>query len=525
MKQVLPALFYSLMSTVALAQGCGPSNPNCIVITQPPGSNDTRAASTAFVQNAVTSAGGGNLSTQAPWTPGNCAQAFDATHATTIANPCNFIAAGAVANSQLANQLSGTVKCQPGATGAPVDCTPNQVSNLLGYCVIDGQSFPATINGLQAAINTPSCHDIELPSGTFNGSTLLTIARSQVRIRGQGGITTPQGTTPGATNLNFTCFGAVNSPAVQIGDGSPALTYTGIDISDLQITLPAACNMFGVEVKASTVDTGNQMRRVRITEGSGNSVGAGIFLDQLVYSWRFEDVVIDHFFDGYHFVGQNHFTQIIGGAVRNNQVGFNHRTDNAHASSNIVVQNVDIEGNTGFGFDIWSTSGFVIRDNFIDNGATSGTIGVRVAGSTATPEGVMIQSNYFNNGGTANYAIDLETPGYNGLNIIGNHFNNYAISNILNNAPAAGAQRGVVIGNDWFGSATYATAYTGFYISDAAVNRNFTVSQLPTCNIFMQGSRYFVIDYSGTILWKQAAVGGGSTGVGTLCDGSNWYID
>ena len=35
----------------AFAQGCWPSNPNCIVPTAPAGTNDGRAASTAFVQN------------------------------------------------------------------------------------------------------------------------------------------------------------------------------------------------------------------------------------------------------------------------------------------------------------------------------------------------------------------------------------------------------------------------------------------------------------------------------------------
>lgn len=41
------------------AQGCGPSNPNCIVTTMPVGDASNRAASDAFVQNAF--AAGGNL--------------------------------------------------------------------------------------------------------------------------------------------------------------------------------------------------------------------------------------------------------------------------------------------------------------------------------------------------------------------------------------------------------------------------------------------------------------------------------
>lgn len=46
-------------SVPAAAQGCGPSNPNCTVPTAANGTNDNRAASTAFVQNAF--AGGTKL--------------------------------------------------------------------------------------------------------------------------------------------------------------------------------------------------------------------------------------------------------------------------------------------------------------------------------------------------------------------------------------------------------------------------------------------------------------------------------
>lgn len=39
------------------AQGCGPTNPNCIVPTAPPGTSNNQAASTAFVQSSIGNAG------------------------------------------------------------------------------------------------------------------------------------------------------------------------------------------------------------------------------------------------------------------------------------------------------------------------------------------------------------------------------------------------------------------------------------------------------------------------------------
>src|SRR5215475_2367668 len=46
-------LFLLLLTGAACGQGCGPQNPNCIVPTAPLGTNDNRAASTAFVQSAI----------------------------------------------------------------------------------------------------------------------------------------------------------------------------------------------------------------------------------------------------------------------------------------------------------------------------------------------------------------------------------------------------------------------------------------------------------------------------------------
>lgn len=45
----------SVFATGARAQGCGPSNPNCIVPTAPFGTSTNQAASTAFVQGAISS--------------------------------------------------------------------------------------------------------------------------------------------------------------------------------------------------------------------------------------------------------------------------------------------------------------------------------------------------------------------------------------------------------------------------------------------------------------------------------------
>src|ERR1700730_4431724 len=51
------AILWLAFAGAALAQGCGPQNPNCIVPTAPFGTSNNQAASTAFVQVATAAAG------------------------------------------------------------------------------------------------------------------------------------------------------------------------------------------------------------------------------------------------------------------------------------------------------------------------------------------------------------------------------------------------------------------------------------------------------------------------------------
>jgi hypothetical protein len=59
MKRFALGLLFALWSSLAFAQGCGPSNPNCIVSTAPVNSNNNQAASTAYADRAATSSTGG----------------------------------------------------------------------------------------------------------------------------------------------------------------------------------------------------------------------------------------------------------------------------------------------------------------------------------------------------------------------------------------------------------------------------------------------------------------------------------
>jgi hypothetical protein len=58
MRKLFLALLFLMISPAAYGQGCGSTNPNCIVPTAPPGTSNNQAASTAFVQQAIGGIGG-----------------------------------------------------------------------------------------------------------------------------------------------------------------------------------------------------------------------------------------------------------------------------------------------------------------------------------------------------------------------------------------------------------------------------------------------------------------------------------
>jgi hypothetical protein len=118
MKRFALGLMFALWSSIALAQGCGPSNPNCIVPTAPPGTSNNQAASTAFVQTAIPL--GAITALTGPVT------------ATGPGSAMTAIGAGVVANSNLANMAAGTVKGSI-AGGAPSDLTGAQTESILQF--------------------------------------------------------------------------------------------------------------------------------------------------------------------------------------------------------------------------------------------------------------------------------------------------------------------------------------------------------------------------------------------------------
>jgi hypothetical protein len=138
MKKILLGLAFLICAALpAAAQGCGPQNPNCIVPTAPPGTNDNRAASTAFVEDAVSGVSGAPCTTTASSLQYDNAGAFG----------CIPIATFDGTNILLT--LSGT---DPGSTGAIWNyngfVVQSGATGLTGSSVFAFGNNPETTTGL-----------------------------------------------------------------------------------------------------------------------------------------------------------------------------------------------------------------------------------------------------------------------------------------------------------------------------------------------------------------------------------------
>ena len=115
MLQILLAIgFIFALATGALAQGCGDSNPNCIVPTAPVGANNNQAASTAFVQQNA-----------APLTLPSAdlfvGNASNAATAAALSGDCTISNTGAITCTKTSGVAFGTAATQnTGTSGATI---------------------------------------------------------------------------------------------------------------------------------------------------------------------------------------------------------------------------------------------------------------------------------------------------------------------------------------------------------------------------------------------------------------------
>jgi len=170
MKRSILGFLFALWSSIAAAQGCGPANPNCIVPTAPPGTNNNQAASTAFVTNATGSISGVTITGTAA--AGNVPVATSSSAGVWESFSLGIDASiGSTRGSVLERGAASWGIITPGTSGLP------WISNGAGadpaYQAITNVGHAAmTQNAVKGAASSTAVADLSIPSCSTTASAL-----------------------------------------------------------------------------------------------------------------------------------------------------------------------------------------------------------------------------------------------------------------------------------------------------------------------------------------------------------------
>lgn len=256
---LLAGLFW--FAPAAEAQGCGPSNPNCIVPTAPVGTSDNRAASTAFVQNTIAAGIPYTAITGLPANrilgsiPGGAAQALTPTQITTF---CDVFTAA----------LKGCVPAPGSVTGRYLG--DNQAWNALpNQALVQGSgiTLTGTCSGqaLNCTVAASTTVQLTLASRAFaatqNLSTLSVVSTLGYATPGDGG---------GATFKNVGSAQFLDSHIVSGSITAAGSGYTNGTYRDIQMS-----GGTGVNAYVNITIAGGVVTSVTIVQHGGNGYTVG----------------------------------------------------------------------------------------------------------------------------------------------------------------------------------------------------------------------------------------------------------
>lgn len=224
MIRALLLAFGLLCATIApaSAQGCGPTNPNCVVVTAPNGDNSTKAASTAFVQAAF--GGGSSLAL--------------ASGKILIGQVSGFATAqtpsGDLALSNAGVFTFNTVNANVGTFGSATTCITATVNGKGQITAISATACTVTVGSISGlGANVATALGIGVGSAgafvTFNGA---------LGTPSSGTATNLTGTAAGLTAGNVTTNANLTGPITSSGNATTVASQTGTGSTFVMNTSP-----------------------------------------------------------------------------------------------------------------------------------------------------------------------------------------------------------------------------------------------------------------------------------------------
>lgn len=270
--RIIGGLIFLLLSVLgAQAQGCGPQNPNCIVPTAPPGTNNNQAASTAFVQAAAVA--------PVPIDPNYV-----------LAGPATGVTPGVPAGRALVGADLPVPSSSTLGGVESITCATHEWLNTISVAGVPACAQPATtdISGL-GTIATQNANAVALTGGTITGLPTPSAAsdaatKQYVDNSAVGLVVHAQVSlaTAAALPANTYSNGSSGVGATLTGNSNGALTIDGVlTTSAIRVVVKteAAAAHNGIYVVTTVGDGSNPYVLTRATDantpGTGNPLEIG----------------------------------------------------------------------------------------------------------------------------------------------------------------------------------------------------------------------------------------------------------
>ncbi|WP_439392318.1 hypothetical protein ACRQ5Q_22235 [Bradyrhizobium sp. PMVTL-01] len=247
----------------AARAGCGKENPNCIVSTAPLGTSDNRAASTAFVNQAITH-GAGGANGQIQYNNGGAFGGFTASGDATINTSTGAVTIqpNAVTSAKIAANAATNAKIQAGAANTIKGSLDGATTSDLAIASCSAiYQFTQWVSGSGWQCGLTPVLPSRAVAATLNLSAFSSVVTLGYAQPGDGG---------GAQFTKLSSGNFVDS-FIPTGTGGGSITNAGTTCTNGTYLGVSLTGGHGTNVQATIVVSGTVVTSVTVTGTGGNA--------------------------------------------------------------------------------------------------------------------------------------------------------------------------------------------------------------------------------------------------------------